>query len=294
MPSAPTIDAHAHVVGPSRLSDVGHAGPLGSLGGSFDARDLRPVLEDDGFSGALLVQLAPTMDETRELLAIAAEASFVLGVVGWVDLTAPAVDAAIEALRAEPGGDHLVGVRHRVHAEPDPDWLGRLDVRRGLRAVANAGLVFDLLVRTRELSVAAKVARAFPEMRFVLDHLGRPPIASGDLTEWGRALLALAEQPNVHATISGLVSQAAWHTWSIDDLRHPVELAVDAFGPQRLMIGSDWPLCLMAGTYSDAIDTVRFLLAELSTLDQADILGGTAMRVYGLDRPELTELMGAG
>jgi L-fuconolactonase len=192
-------------------------------------------------------------------------------------------------LRAGLGGDRLVGLRHRIHAEPDPAWLGRWDVRRGLGAVAEAGLVFDLVVRTRELPAAADVARAFPEMRFVIDHLARPPIASGDLTEWGRALLTLAEQPNVHATISGLVSQAAWHTWSIDDLRHPVELAVDAFGPERLMIGSDWPICLMTGTYSDAIDTVRFLLADLSSLDQTAILGGTAARVYRLDHVDGAE-----
>src|SRR5262245_15918729 len=150
MASVPVIDAHAHVVDPSRLTDDVLATQLRPRRSAFGSEDLRVVLEEEGFSGSVLVQLAPSTDETHELLAIAAEAPFVLGVVGWVDLTAPAVGAAIEALRAAPGGDRLVGLRHRVHAEADPAWLGRLDVRRGLAAVADSGLTFDLLVRTRE------------------------------------------------------------------------------------------------------------------------------------------------
>lgn len=179
-----------------------------------------------------------------------------------------------------------MGLRHRVHAERDAGWLTRPDVRRGLAAVAAGGLAFDLLVRTRELPAAAAAAHALPHLRFILDHLARPPIASGELASWGRALLALAEASNVSAKISGLVTEAAWHTWSIDDLRHPVELALDAFGPGRLMLGSDWPLCLLAGSYSDAIDTMRYLMAELPGHEQAEIRGGTAARVYGLDHGE--------
>jgi L-fuconolactonase len=284
MSSAPAIDAHAHLVDPARRSDPDVAARLGGLDDGFGPDQLSSVLAEEGFDGTILVQLTPSTAETVDLLAAAADSAIVLGVVGWVDLTAPGVGAAIEALRGAPGGERLVGLRHRVHAEPDADWLGRLDVRRGLAAAADAGLVFDLSVRTRELPAAVDVARALPALRLVLDHLARPPIASGDITQWARALLALAEQPGVSATISGLVGLAAPRTWSIDDLRHPVELALDAFGPERLMVGSDWPLCLSAGTYGDAIDTVRFLLADLSAHEQADILGGTAVRVYRLDR----------
>jgi L-fuconolactonase len=208
---------------------------------------------------------------------------YVRGVIGWVDLTSPDVAADIEALRSGPGGRLLVGLRHRVHDEPDPDWLGRGDVRRGLAAVEAADLVFDLNVRVREMAAAYDVCRAFPGMSFVLDHLAGPPIASGDLSAWGRALLPLAELPNISAKISGLVTEADWLTWSIDDLRHPVELAVDAFGPHRLMLGSDWPVCLLAGSYTDAIDSVRYMLAELPGHEQDEIRGGTAVRVYRLD-----------
>jgi L-fuconolactonase len=228
------------------------------------------------------VQLTPSAEETVRLLATADEVPWVHGVVGWVDLTADDVAARIEALRAGPGGRWLVGLRHRVHDEADPEWLCRVDVRRGLAAVEAAGLAFDLQVRTRELPAAYDTCAALPEMRFVLDHLARPPIASGDLSAWGRALLPLGELPNVSAKICGLVTEADWLTWSIDDLRHPVELAVDAFGPSRLMLASDWPVCLLAGSYSDVIDSVRYMLAELPAHEQDEIRGGTAVRVYRL------------
>ena len=290
MLSVPAIDAHAHLVHPARSLDPALAGDLGALQRTFGPADLHDELAEEGIGGAIVVQLTPTLDETRDLLALAAEMPILLGVIGWIDLTRPDVAAVIESLRAERGGGWLVGLRHRVHAEADPDWLGRDDVRRGLAAVEAAGLVFDLLVRTRELAAATRLARTCPGLRLVLDHLARPPIASGDLAEWARALLAFAECPNVSAKLSGLVGQAARHTWSIDDLRHAVELAVDAFGPERLMVGSDWPICLLAGTYGDAVSSIRILVAELPAHDQADIMGGTATRMYRLDRHEVGRL----
>jgi L-fuconolactonase len=283
MLSARVIDAHQHFL------EAGRRYPslpprLAAPRTAFGPDDLRPELESHDVNGTVLVQVLSSMDESRRLLALAEVVPWVLGVVAWVDLTAPDVPADIEALRAGPGGRYLVGLRHPVHEEPDARWLARPDVRRGLQAVATAGLAFDLLVRTRELPAATEVAHALPHLRLVLDHLASPPIASGELAAWGRALLAFAGATNVSAKISGLVAEAAWHTWSIDDLRHPVELAIDAFGPARLMIGSGWPLCLLAGSYSDAIDTVRYLVAELDVTEQSDIRGGTAERIYRLDR----------
>ncbi len=263
MTSPPVIDAHHHFLDAGRTYPA-LPQPLTASPQGFGPDDLRPELERHGITGTVLVQLLPSIDESRDLLALAQDIPYVLGVVAWVDLTAADVAEAIAGLRAGPGGTLLVGLRHRVHAEADARWLAREDVRRGLRAVGAAGLVFDLLIRTRELPVAVDTARALPDLRFVLDHLARPPIATGALAPWGRALLALAEAENVSAKLSGLVTEAEWHTWSIDDLRHPVELAVDAFGPTRLMVGSDWPLCLLAGSYSDAIDAVGYLTAELS------------------------------
>ncbi len=273
MLNLPVIDAHHHFGGSER-SDA--HGP----------DELWPELEAERISGTVLAAAEPSTQRTRELLTLAATLSWVQGVVGWVDLTDPDVATVIASLRAAPGGELLVGLRHPAEDEPDPAWLARDDVRRGLVAVGDAGLTFDLGVRTRELSTAAEVCAELPEVRFVLEHLACPPIASGDLSGWGRALLELAELPNICATLSGLVAEADHRTWSIDDLRHPVELAVDAFGAERLMLGSDWPRCLDAGAYSDVIDSMRYLLAELPEHQQDEILGLTAVRVSRLSSHE--------
>jgi L-fuconolactonase len=278
------IDAHQSFWDPARREYPWLTGRFAPLHRAFGPQDVAPELHDLGLDGSILVQTLPSTDETVELLALALEAPLVRGVVGWVDLTADDVAERIRTLRRSPGGERLVGVRHRVHDEADPDWLGRPDVRRGLAAVATAGLAFDLHVQTRELAAAYRACLAVPRLRFVLDHLAAPPISSGDLSAWGRALLPLAELPNVSAKLGGLVTEADWQTWSLDDLRHPIDLALDAFGPRRLMLASDWPTCLLAGTYGDAIESIRHLLGGLPAHEQDEIMGGTATRVYGLAR----------
>lgn len=269
MLNLPVIDAHHHFDRPAALEQHG-------------PDQLWPELEAERIGGTVLAVSEPSTVHTRELLALAAGIPWVRGVVGWVDLSGDDVGATIRALRRAPGGDLLVGLRHPACDEPDPAWLSRDDVRQGLAAVAETGLAFDLGVRPRELPATIRVCHALPDVRFVLEHLAAPPIASGDLSAWGGAILELAELPNVSASLSGLVAEADPLTWSIDDLRHPVELAVDAFGPERLMLGSDWPACLVAGTYSDAIEVVRYLLAELPEHQQDEVQGTTAVRVYRL------------
>ncbi len=273
MLNPPVIDAHHHFGGSGPSMDHG-------------PDQLWPELEAERISGTVLAVAEPSTERTRELLRLASTVPWIRGVVGWADLTADGVAATIAQLRAGPGGELLVGLRHPILDEADPRWMDRADVRRGLAAVAEAGLAFDLGVRTRELPAAVEACAALPDLRFVLEHLACPPIASGDLSAWGRALLELAERPNVSASLSGLVSEADPLTWSIYDLSHPVELAVDAFGPERLMLGSDWPHCLRSGTYADAIDPVRYLLAELPSHQQDEIRGTTAIRVYGLTNDE--------
>jgi L-fuconolactonase len=278
----PAVDAHQQFWDPGHDDRDWLSAELAVLARAFGPDDLQPELELEGMSGTVLVQVSASETETAALLELAAGVPFVLGVVGWMDLTREDLGSAIEQLRTGPGGHGLVGLAHRVHDEDDHHWLARPEVRRGLATLAASGLVFDVAVRTRELPATLDAARDLPELWFVLQHLARPPIASGDLAAWGRALLALAELPNVAAKLSGLVTEADWHTWSIDDLRHPVELAVDVFGADRLMLGSDWPRCLLAGSYSDVIDAVRYLVADLSPHEQAEIQGLTAARVYGL------------
>ncbi len=202
----------------------------------------------------MVVQARPSVDETATLLATAAATPFIAGVVGWVDLTDPGVGAAIDRLRTLPGGDRLVGIRHQVQDEPDPDWLRRPDVRRGIAAVGAAGLAYDLLVWTRSLPASVDTVRALPDVRFVLDHLAKPQIREGSLRAWAAAMAPLGALPNVSAKVSGLVTEADHDAWTVDDLVEPVRHALDLFGPDRLLFGSDWPVCLVAASYDRVAD----------------------------------------
>jgi L-fuconolactonase len=203
-------------------------------------------------------------------------------VVGWVDLTDPGVGGTLDALRGGPGGEWLVGIRHQVHDEPDPDWLLRPDVRRGLAAIEAADLTYDFLVRPRELPAALVIAREMPDLRFVLDHLAKPTIRSGATEPWATLLSPFAELPNVACKLSGLVTEADRATWQVADLAPFVEIALETFGPRRLMFGSDWPVCLLAASYADVVAAARDLTAQLSGGERASVFGGAAESAYGL------------
>ena len=204
----------------------------------------------------------PASPETREFLDLAAATGFVHGVVGWVDLTSPSVADDLDALLDGPAGRWLVGIRHQVHDEPDPDWLARADVHRGLAAVQARGLAYDLLVRARELPAAVDTVRAFPGLRFVLDHIAKPRIADGRDDPWSQRMPALAAQPNVAVKLSGMVTEADWATWSPGDLRPFVSEVAAWFGVERLMFGSDWPVCLLAGSYHAVLGGPRRRVAR--------------------------------
>ena len=181
----PVVDAHHHFWHPGRYDYYWMAGSeLDSIRRAFGPSDLRPLLLASGVDCSVLVQTVPSVDETREFMAVAGRTRFVAGVVGWVDLTDPAVGDTLAELRAQPDGKTLVGIRHMVHDEEDPDWLRRPDVQRGLAAVRDADLTYDLLVRPRELPAALATAQAFPDLRLVIDHIAKPPIASGKLEPW--------------------------------------------------------------------------------------------------------------
>ena len=281
----PVIDAHHHLWDPTRAVYPWMTAALDPIVRPFGAEDLEPLLRPAGVDGTIVVQARHDLAETRELLAIAAATTFIVGVVGWVDLTDPHVAETIDALRAEPGGDRLVGVRHQVHDEADPDWLTRADVGRGLEAVEAAGLTFDLLIRPREFPAASTAVHDRPNLRFVLDHMGKPPLRDGDLGPWVAALRGLAARPNVWCKLSGLVTEADWASWRLEDLAPPVAIAIAAFGAQRLMFGSDWPVCLLAASYADVVRTARELTALLGSNERAAVFGGTARDVYRLSGP---------
>jgi L-fuconolactonase len=279
--SAARIDAHHHVWDLA-VRDQPWTAQLPALRRTFTIDDVRPHLAAHDISATVVVQTVTVPDETPELLALAAQAPVVAGVVGWVDLTAPAVDDELARLRTLPGGHALVGVRHQVQEEPDPNWLGRPDVRRGLAAVSAAGLAYDLVITADQLPAAVETVRALPGLAFVLDHAGKPRIRAGELEPWGSHIAALAECANATVKVSGLVTEAAAE-WTVADLRPYVDALLNAFGPARLMYGSDWPVCLLAGSYDQVFDAAVELTGALSPSERADVFGGTAARVYDLD-----------
>jgi L-fuconolactonase len=277
------VDAHHHFWDPSRRDYPWMGDELAAIRKPFGPEDLKPLLVANGVGRTVLVQTIASLDETREFLATSAAVDFIAGVVGWVDLTDPEVGKTLSQLRRSPGGNRLVGIRHQVHDEADDQWLLRDDVQRGLRAVGDADLAYDLLVRTRELHAALDVARRFPDIRFVIDHIAKPRIAAGPRDrEWERAIAPLADLPNVTCKLSGMVTEASWIGWTPDDLTPYIKRVLGWFGPERCISGSDWPVCLMAASYAQVLDALRYALSELDAAEVEGVLGGNAVRVYRL------------
>ena len=265
------VDAHHHLWDPALADYPWMTDEVAPIRRRFDVGDLEPVLRANGVDATIVVQARRSLDETRELLEVAAATPFVRGVVGRVDLT----DSRAGEVLAGLGGG-LVGVRHQVHDEPDAAWLLRPDVQRGLAAVGEAGLAYDLLVRTRELPAALETARALPQVRFVVDHLAKPPLRDGSTDAWATGLQALAALPNVSCKLSGLVTEAT-EGWRADELVPYLRRALDWFGAERCMFGSDWPVCLLAADYGAVLSLVRDALHED---ERAAVLGETALRIY--------------
>jgi len=279
-----TIDAHHHVWDLARRDQPWiDPATMSAIHRDFDIDELGAAAMPVGVRATVVVQTIADPEETPELLALAKQASLVAGVVGWADLTDPGLTEVLRALRERPGGDRLVGIRHPVQGEADPRWLCRPDVRRGLAAVGEAGLCYDLLTTVDQLDAAVETVRALPQVRFVLDHLSKPLIRRGQLLPWRDQIKELAGAPNVAAKLSGLVTEADWSQWTVDDLRPYVDIAVEAFGPGRVMFGSDWPVCLLAArSYGTVLDTAERLTAALSDGERALVFAGTAERWYGL------------
>ena len=277
------VDAHHHFWDPSRADYPWMTDELAAIRRPFGPDDLSPLLAATGVDRTVLVQTRASEDETREFLETAARTPFVAGVVGWGDLTDPGVGDSIERLRDGPGGRRLVAIRHQVHDEPDPDWLGRADVRRGIAAVGRAGLAYDLLVRPRELPAALDAVQALREVRFVIDHIAKPPIASGELEPWADLIRSFGDQPHVWCKVSGMVTEADWPGWQPDDLRPYVRHVLDVFGSNRLLFGSDWPVCLVVASYQQVFDAARAAFDGLSAAELGAVFGGNAIEVYRLD-----------
>jgi len=280
----PIVDAHQHLWELAEHPQTWmNPGTDGVINRDFVVDDLRAAVATVDLTATVVVQSVNDANETAHLLARAEAASdLIAGVVGWADLTASDLDGRLSHWQGEPGGHRLVGLRHLVQNESDAGWLGHPDVRRGLRCLARHDMVFDLLVNDVHLPAAIRVASDLPEMRFVLDHLGKPPLRSGQLNQWTTRLHQLGKLPNVWAKVSGLVTEAAPGERSAPLLQPVVDVALDAFGPQRLMFGSDWPVCLLATSYTDVVSIAQQLLASLNETEQQQVFSQNAIEFYRL------------
>ncbi len=277
------IDAHQHFwkYEPSEYAWIDES--MAALRRDFLPADLRPLLRRAGVDACVAVQARQTLEETRWLLELAEAHPFVAGVVGWVDLQSPDLRGQIEGLAPRR---KLVGVRHVVQGEADPRFLLRPEFCRGIAQLAELELAYDILIYPRHLPVAAEFAERFPDQRFVVDHLAKPEIRSGEIRSWSREIRRLAALPNVSAKLSGLVTEADWQAWTPVALRPYLDVAFESFGWERLMVGSDWPVCTVAADYGRVMRVVSDYLGARPKEEQDAVLGGNARRFWNLDREE--------
>ena len=278
-----TVDTHHHLWDLDVRDQPWISGEaMAPIRRDFGPADLREALNGSTVDSTVLVQTVADEQETPEMLVRADTVACISGVVGWVDLTARDARETIGILQAHPAGRWLRGIRHQVEDEPDPAWLCRSDVLGGLAAVEDAGLVYELLVRAHQLPAAIKAVAQFPQLTFVLDHCAKPPIASGEFEPWASHLRELARYPHVLCKLSGLVTEADWAQWTVGQIRPYAEIVFEAFGPHRVMFGSDWPVCLLAAGYRQVLDLATELTAGLAEHERAAVFGATAKQIYRL------------
>jgi L-fuconolactonase len=272
------IDAHQHFWTYNRRDFGWIDESMASIRRDFLPADLEPQLKANGFHGSVLVQVRQTLEETRWMLELAENNPFILGVVGWVDLRSPRLRAELESFAGNP---KLVGIRHIVQSEPD-DFLLQPDFLRGISLLEEFDLAYDILIYTQHLLIAAEFVERFPRQRFVLDHLAKPPIKSGAVDLWAHGLRMLASLPNVFAKVSGLVTEADWSAWKPESIRPYLDVAFECFGPSRLMIGSDWPVCTVAASYPQVMNLVKDYLSRYAAEEREAVLGGNAAKFWRL------------
>lgn len=276
-----TVDAHHHLWDRKRTDfqygwlDSPSMSPIAQ---SFLPKDLKLLLDAAGIQKSVVVQTQHDVKENDWALELAQQNEFIAGVVGWVDLQGDCCEADVERYQAN---DRFVGVRHVVQDEPD-DFIVQPKVLAGLAILQKYKVPYDLLFYVRQLKHAVTLAQRFPDLLLVLDHLGKPDINGGGYDAWLPLIKQAAACPNVYCKLSGLVTEANWETWTVDDLRPYVHTAIECFGPSRCMFGSDWPVSLLAAEYSAVHHSIKSILSDLSDQEQAEVFGQTANRFYQL------------
>ena len=276
----PCIDAHHHLWRYTAAEYSWITGEMRGLRRDFLPDELRQEMQSSGIQATVCVQARQTTQETASLLRFAAEYPWIAGVVGWADIAAEDFPARLGALLRSP---KLKGLRHVLQDEPDPSFALRPDFQRGLAALKGTALAYDILIHAPQLPVAAQMIDKHPDQVFVLDHLAKPKIAAGEISPWREHLCALAQRPNVWCKLSGMTTEANWTQWTLDDLRPYLDVALEAFGPGRLLAGSDWPVCILASSYSQWWQVLRAWAANLSATEQDSIFMRNAAEVYRLE-----------
>ena len=273
------VDAHQHFWHYDSVRDSWIDHTMALLQRDFLPDDSAPALRAAGMDAVVAVQADQSEAETDFLLDLGAQYAVIRGVVGWVDLRAPSLTETLTRQRSNP---LLKGFRHIAQSEPD-DFLGRPEICAGIAQLGDHGFTYDILIRPSQFAAADFLVESCPGVRFVLDHCAKPPIASGDLSEWRRGIARLARHANVSCKISGLITEASWTRWSASDILPCLDVAAAAFGADRLMFGSDWPVCLLAGEYARVAELVESWAARLTATERERVFGGTAMSVYRLE-----------
>jgi L-fuconolactonase len=253
---------------------------MSELKRDFLPEDLEPLIKSTGFDGCIAVQARQTLEETLWLLELAEKHSFIKGVVGWVDLCSKDLRRQLETFAAHP---KFVGVRHIVQDEPDDEFILRAEFMNGIAQLSQFDLTYDLLLYPRHLRAAAQLIQKFPEQPFVLDHMGKPRIAEALISPWREDLHELASAPNVFCKLSGMITEARWKQWKPAEFTRYFDSVVEAFTPERLMVGSDWPVCLLSGDYAATMQIVIDYVQQFSPAAQSGILGGNCAPFYGID-----------
>jgi len=274
------IDSHQHFWKYNPAHQVWMTDAMVVLRRDYLPDELKPLLKAVQFDGTIAVQARQMVEETEWLLELSDEHDFIRGVVGWVDLRSPKLRAQLEMYAKHP---KLVGVRHVVHDEPDDHFMLLPEFRRGLAQLREFGLTYDLLLFPKHLPVAVQLVAEFPDQPFVLDHIAKPAIREGQVSPWREDLDRLAEFPNVFCKLSGLVTEAKWKQWQPQDFHRYLDIVIETFGTNRVMIGSDWPVCTLSGDYASTLRIVIDYAQQFSARVRDDILGGNGARFYHIN-----------
>ena len=274
-----TIDAHHHLwrYTPEEYGWIDE--PMSALRRDFLPADLKAAMATAGIDGTVAVQARQTLDETRWLLDLADKTDAIRGVVGWAPIAGEDFPACMEEF---DGRDKLKGLRHVIQGEKDEHYILREDFNSGIRTMLGSGLVYDILIYERHLPQTIDFVDEHPDQAFVLDHIAKPLIAADALEPWATRMKDLGRRENVWCKLSGMVTEADWKAWTPATLKPYLDVAVEAFGPARLLAGSDWPVCLVASGYAQWFEVLRAYFAAFSEAERARVFGGTAIEVYGL------------